>query len=331
MARRIEDMVRLALLRLGVYAPGQPIDDADAQIALDTLSLLRASWAGTYIDPIRFDKTVFPSGNTMFLTCGSIVDPQDSTPVENVRRIHLKIKGYPLESGDIISTSINGTALADIPFEYSREKTTQDWADEINSANLGVTASILGEFHLLLTSDYDIGTLVTVASANSHTVEYTGDLDVRPADIEQVILLYGGVNVPLKIKSYEEFRQLPVQTIVALPQTAYVDVNYPIQNIYLFPGIGAGNGIRVQGSAYLKDYTSLSDNYQDAPELFQPMMLHLAIQMCPVYGREVPQGELANAHASLKAIKARNFVSGIQRQKNDFGNRNGTFNFWAGV
>lgn len=162
-------------------------------------------------------------------------------------------------------------------------------------------------------------------------VKVTGNIAERPSLIEDVVLKFGNINMPLKIKPYSEFRDLPINYITSIPSTAYLDNNYPIQNLYLFPNMSVGQELRVIGYAYFREYENVGDYYMDLPELFNAQVFNLALRICPMLGVAANPQIVINAHSSLKHLKNRNFVSNMGSCKNDFASRVDGFNFWSGL
>lgn len=176
-------------------------------------------------------------------------------------------------------------------------------------------------------------------SANTSVVTLGSSLTVsgnileRPAQIDEVIVTFGTNNYKIPVKSYEEYRQLTITNIFSLPAAAYIDTEYPIQNVYLFPGLGLGYSIRVMGLSYLPEYENVVDPYIDPPELFQCLIYALALRIANMFG--VDPNTIMNVqqmlNSSLKSIKAYNFRTRMQRAKNDLNGSAGGFNFLAGV
>lgn len=166
-----------------------------------------------------------------------------------------------------------------------------------------------------------------------------GDIPVRPSKIDQVIIIngtLGGTNASnnnfiLPIYSYEEYRAKIVQNIFAVPQAAYIDNEYPVQNIYLLPGLTSGWSIRVMGTRYFTDYENVTDPYIDPPEYFQMLVFDLAKRLLMMYGQDVPQGLIIMSNDCSKHIKNHNFKLKMHRTKNDLMNPGSPFNFLAGI
>lgn len=171
-----------------------------------------------------------------------------------------------------------------------------------------------------------------ISLGSSTTV--SGDILERPAYIDEVAVIMGTVNYQIPVKSYEEYRQLTIQNIYALPTAAYIDTEYPIQNVYLYPGLATGYSVRIMGRGYLPEYENVSDPYIDPPEMFQCLALALALKVAPKFGTD--PNSMTNVmqmlNSALKPLKANNFKNGMHRAKNDlFGNSNGGFNILAGI
>lgn len=161
-----------------------------------------------------------------------------------------------------------------------------------------------------------------------------GDIPLRPSSIDQIVLMNtisnGNNNFKLTIKSYEEYRTKIVQNVFAVPDTAYLDTEYPIQNVYFYPGLSEGWSVRIQGKRYFTDYENIGDPYIDPPEYFQMLYLELASRLLSLYGQDIPQGLIIQLNGVSKHIKARGLLAGMKRTTNDFSG--GTpFNFLGGI
>lgn len=170
-----------------------------------------------------------------------------------------------------------------------------------------------------------------ISLGSSTTV--SGDILERPASIEEVVIMFGTNNYQIPVKSYEEYRQLTIQNIYNLPAAAYLDTEYPLQNVYLYPGLASGYSIRIMGHSYLPEYENVSDSYIDPPEMFQCLALALALKTAPKFGTD--PNSLVNVqqmlNSALKPLKATNFKNGMHRAKNDLFGSSGSMNFFSGV
>lgn len=173
----------------------------------------------------------------------------------------------------------------------------------------------------------------TLSVTLGHSSTVSGNILERPCQIDEVIITFGTNNYQIPVKSYEEYRQLTITNIFSLPAAAYIDTEYPIQNVYLFPGLGLGYSIRIMGLAYLADYENVSDAYIDPPEMFQCLIYALALKLAPMFGTD--PNSMINVQqmlsSALKPLKSNNFKSRMHRAKNDLTNASGAFNLLAGV
>ena len=161
-----------------------------------------------------------------------------------------------------------------------------------------------------------------------------GDFPVRPSKITQVVIINGtqpaANNYQIPLFTYEEYRRKTVQNVFAIPQGAYIDTEFPIQNMYFYPGLSSGWSVRVEGRRYLTDYEYITDPYIDPPEYFQMLYLELATRLLGLYGQDVPQGMIIQLSGVSKHIKAQTIANSMKRTRNDF-KGNGSFNLFSGM
>lgn len=164
-------------------------------------------------------------------------------------------------------------------------------------------------------------------SISDQCVLVKGNFPNKPNLITEVTCKYANVNKMLPIKTIGEYRSIAFPYIVSIPSACFIDNNYPIQKLYLYPWMAQGMSIRVIAKDYLREYVSISDNYVDLPELFNAQVLNLAIRLFPFIGKDVPQYLQMQAASSLKHLKNRNFIRGMEGS----GTRLPVgFNMWGG-
>lgn len=119
----------------------------------------------------------------------------------------------------------------------------------------------------------------------------TSNIVTNPTEIELVTVMMGSDghgnyvnNWPMILAPYTDYRKITVQTIFAIPNTAYITTEFPERKIYFYPGIAAGYSVRVVGKSYFTDYENISDEWLDPPETFDILRLELATKMAPLYG-----------------------------------------------
>lgn len=165
----------------------------------------------------------------------------------------------------------------------------------------------------------------------------SGNILKRPSLIDEIIILNGlpngNFNLSIPIQPFADYRKLMVQSIFAIPQTAYVDTNYPIQKIYLYPGLATGYGIRVVGSSYSTDYESLTDLIVDPPEVIEVLRLGLALRLAPLYGVTDIMDLVKQMSSADKHYKSMMFNrTWNSKQFNPMAANGGSnVNFWSGI
>lgn len=211
--------------------------------------------------------------------------------------------------------------------------------NDVAQEALVVLNSLRAEYSLTVKNNevYD-ETVYPVANTMSITMGTDGvtpgDIPTRPAKVTQVVLMNGvnGVNIPLPVKPYEQFRQQSLQNIAAVPNAAYIDTEYPYRHLWFYPGLSVGWGVRVMGLKYMTEYESLQDPYFDPPEYFSIMYLSLALRMAPKYGVDLPDGVLAQCKSALKAVRNNNLNARLKTAANGLKTPAGSsVNFFSGL
>jgi hypothetical protein len=162
-----------------------------------------------------------------------------------------------------------------------------------------------------------------------------GDIAVRPQSIDQVVVISGApgtsVNYRIDIEPYENYTALARQNVFAIPQKAFIDNSYPVQNIWFYPGLTAGWTVRVQGMSYMTDYENLTDPYIDPPEFFTALYLALALALAPKYGIDLADGAVQQASGAIKHIKAHMLTTRLKQMAPGLKTVSSSFNFYSGM
>ena len=162
-----------------------------------------------------------------------------------------------------------------------------------------------------------------------------GNIPTRPTNIDQVTVISGtpglGINYPVEILSYEAYQREPIQNIAAIPTKAYIDTSFPIQNVWLLPGLQEGWSIRIMGAAYMTEYETVSDQFMDPPEYWSPLDLTLSMRLAVKWGVDLPQVVMAQAQAAIRGIEAQLFVKRMEPMQNGLSTKHGGLNFFAGM
>lgn len=212
-------------------------------------------------------------------------------------------------------------------------------ADDVAQEALLVLNSIRAEYSLTTRTNtvfdetfYPSGPVMNITMGTDGVTP--GDIATRPAKVTQVTLYTGptGVARTLPIKPYEQFRQQAMQTLVAVPEYAYIDTEYPYRHIWFYPGLQPAWGVRVMGFAYMAEYESLQDPLVDPPEYFSIMYLSLALRMAPKYGVDLPDGVLAQVKSALKVARNQVFAARLKTGANGLKTPSGSsVNFFSGL
>lgn len=162
-----------------------------------------------------------------------------------------------------------------------------------------------------------------------------GDIPERPARVTGVVVIQGavgaGINIPIAVKPYSQYRQLSIQNVVAIPDTAYPDTGYPYQRIWFAPGLSSGYSVRVQGLKYLDEYQALDDAYGDPAEYFAVLYLDLALRLAPKYGVDLGPEVYAQLKSALAPIKRTNFMARLTNMPNGLRSQGAGVNFFSGL
>ena len=164
-------------------------------------------------------------------------------------------------------------------------------------------------------------------------VPVPGDIAKRPAIINQVVICQGApqsnLNIDLPIHTYGEYRSMSAQNITAIPNACFVDAQYPLSNIYFYPGINPGWTIRVIGIDYMTDYENIEDVLVDPPEYFNGLACNLALRLAQNYGATVGDGLVQQANSAMKHIKEHNFITNYAQRQGSLQGKS-SVNFFSG-
>lgn len=156
-----------------------------------------------------------------------------------------------------------------------------------------------------------------------------GDIDERPASIDQVDIIMGTLTFPVRIKTYQEYTKIPVKNVTSIPTDCYYKDGIPFSELWFFPAIPASYGVRVVGKAYLTQYSNVADLVTLPLEYSEALIYSLALKLAPMFGQNPSEGLIYLANSSMKHIKQRNVLNNITRCTNDFSNGTSR-NFWGG-
>jgi len=175
--------------------------------------------------------------------------------------------------------------------------------------------------------NYFDATIAPNSSTSYITLGTGGDIPSRPAKIEQVTAIIGGLtNILLPLQPLEQYRSLPYVAVYSVPKAVYLETGFPLTKLWFYPGIQAGYSVRVTGLAYPTDYENITDTVADPPEYVDYYISALAVRMAPMLGKPA-DGLIQRAHSAKKKIKAAGFSNRAQQ----LSPRGVGFSFLAGL
>lgn len=162
-------------------------------------------------------------------------------------------------------------------------------------------------------------------------VPIVGDIATRPSEISDVVLTVGTIQYPMFLKTYDEYRKIPVTNVNAIPATCYLKYDPQYITAYFFPGFGVTGTLRFLGKPYLIDSGVSIYDYINLPrEFVGGVISNLALRICPFFGIPVTQDLVIRAAKDIKHIKQKEIVNEMKRLKNDFAPTGQGFNFYSG-
>lgn len=158
-----------------------------------------------------------------------------------------------------------------------------------------------------------------------------GDIATKPAELSDVVLTVGSIQYPMILKTYDEYRKIPVINVNAIPATCYLKYDPQYITAYFFPGFGVTGTLRFLGKPYLiNDAVSIYD-YVDLPrEFVGGVISNLALRICPFFGISSTPDLVIRASKDLKHIKQMEIVREMKRIRNDLAPTGQGFNFYSG-
>ena len=170
-----------------------------------------------------------------------------------------------------------------------------DMVESWNTQNLTVPGIKIEEFTL-------------INGQQSYTMGDGGDFDTDiPIKTDSVYLRQSDVDMPLKLISNKEWGELTSkETSSNLPMYVYIDNNYPLRKVYLYPKPSEANTIVFHNTRQLSSFTSLGTTLNLAKGYKRALIYNLAIELAPEYGKSI-SGEISKvANESLANIKRAN-------------------------
>jgi hypothetical protein len=161
--------------------------------------------------------------------------------------------------------------------------------------------------------------LVDVAKVSTGAMSYTvgpgGDFNVsRPDRVERAYvrsLQQAAPNQPdyplTVIPSMEDYTTIGLKSIVGFPQRVFLDTNYPLTTLYVWPIPTVGlYEIHLLLKADLPGFTTLTQDINLPPEYQEAILYNLAVRLAASYKMPVDPVVVSIAKSSLNTIRNSN-------------------------
>lgn len=268
-------IIRNALITLGVAGPEDTIDASDYSYASDTLDEMLKNWeAGGIGLWLKQEATLFLQPNQYKYQIGG--NSPDHAALMPVVETILTTAAISTATTLILST-VKGMSVND-KLGIIVTDGTVFWTtiSAINTGTLTVTIN---------------DALLQAAPAATPVYTYTTDL-TRPYGVTQMRRIdSSGFEVVIDKTRREDYFALPNKDLTSIPVTWYTDPQLAANFIYLWPSISdASYRIRFTSMASIQD-SGLVNNTLDFPqEWIKPCRLCLAVDLAPAYGKEAKVG-----------------------------------------
>jgi hypothetical protein len=125
----------------------------------------------------------------------------------------------------------------------------------------------------------------------SYTVGPSGKVNsIYPIRLESAYFTNNGVNYPLRIiHAKEDFVRIQLPTLTSFPEYIFLDTNWPLANVSIWPVPNNSYSVTMQMMAQLAAFNNLTDQVNLRPVYQNALMYNLAVRGGPVFGKTVPQ------------------------------------------
>lgn len=173
--------------------------------------------------------------------------------------------------------------------------------DDLNSLleswsleNLMVTADVLESFSL-------------IPGQLEYTYGEGGDFDSpRPLSISGVAMVKsGGVEYPCRGIPIDSFRVIN-KSVSGRPSSFAYNPDYPLIAVYFHPIPDAVDEVQFRVSKELSSFEDRTTQVDLAPGMSRAITSNLAVEICPAFGKKIPQALAYQAEESKRSIKSVN-------------------------
>lgn len=173
--------------------------------------------------------------------------------------------------------------------------------------------------------------LTLTPSDGTITMGASGDITTRPLSIERALIRDGLIDMPLEIRSMEEYARIPDKsTTSTYPYFLYDDGGYPQRTLKLYPVPSAAKSLILFTKRALTQIASLITDLSLPPGYERALVFNGAIDLAPEYGKSVPAEVLKGAEESKTNIKRTNHKPKYLQVDDAMVSKGGRFNFNTG-
>lgn len=175
-----------------------------------------------------------------------------------------------------------------------------------------------------------------VPGQQTYTIGPTGNFNtVRPQRIEKARLqtVTSGlpVDLPLTIVTLDEWARIIIKTqSSSLPLRLYIEENYPLMSLNLWPIPSVANKIALWSWKPLTKFASVDDDVSFPPGYERMIVYNGALELAPEYSREPSATVLSTAIESKANIKRMNTKPSYLSTDSALKSRNRKFNILRG-
>lgn len=179
-------------------------------------------------------------------------------------------------------------------------------------------------------------TSFTATGAQSYTLGAGGDINipwVQRLDSAYFNQLQGSaqpVSFPLQIiRAQEDYNRISVKNLATFPAFAFLQTDYPLANLYIWPVPDAQYTIFLSFLTPLQQFGSVDDSIVLPPAYKTAILWNLAVELCPMYGIDPSSVLVAKAKTSLNALKLQNNQIPTLRMPAAIANSTGVYNIFG--
>lgn len=157
-----------------------------------------------------------------------------------------------------------------------------------------------------------IETFSLIGGQQSYTIGTGGNFStVRPINIEEagILVTQGSQNVeiPMDIITKDEWAAIQVKSTTSpIPMKLYNDSGYPFSTLYFWPLPSAANSVVLYSWKPLTDFATISTTISLPPGYNRLLQKGLAIELAPMFGKEVSQVLAAQYREAKSNVKRMN-------------------------